>query len=1323
MRTRPGVPWRECTASELLLISDAVPLSAFPWRYGAQLGHLPSHFQVLYPIRLEAMESVPGYRIGKRRYLDEHVEVRLGVREHDGLEVVLKSFLGRDRSETEWRARQELATLAKLAGPGVPQAIELTESEDAPVLVLQNTPELTLEQWVRDELPDLATVLEVSLQLVRILARAHASRLIVREICPAGITIEPTVPEVWLARFELARALGGVSTETTQQTLGGHMAELRFISPEATGRMGRGVDSRSDLYSLGTTLYFILTGRAPFEGDSLALIHSHIARTPAACTELRPEIPATLSRIVGKLLQKAPEDRYQTAYALERDLEEGLEQLQRTGSIQDDFPLGSFDAPYRPSFSRRIYGRDREIEIVHQAYSRALSGRPSVVTLAGAPGIGKSVLVNELRERLVETHGYLTSGKFDLYRRELPYAAIAQALNSLAQQILTESDVRLAEWREALRAALGTIAGAIVGLAPDIGLVIGDVPPVPFLGPSETRARLSLALQRLIRVLATVDHPLVLFLDDLQWADAASRELMRELLLENRNGALLVVAAYRDSDLEPGDPLRTLLGELREAGVWMQAVELEGIGEDAAAQMIADALGRTPDQTLPLARCVARKTGNSPLLIQQFIYHMYDLGLIRFEAPAGWAWDVEAIASADVPEGAVALLTEKISRLPEGAAAVLQLASCAGDEFDRETLLEFGVGAPEGLEPALFTLSDEGLIAPSQRGFRFVHDRIREAAQSLLASAERQQLHARAARLLLERTPSEQLISRAFEIADHLNVAGDALGAGEKMRALELNLLAGKRALVSGAAETAASYLRQARDLCSEALWEERPELCLDLFVQSVESALQICDLETAIGLLDIVEARPLERMAAATAAAKRIRAEALRRPADEVLPLVLEGLSRFGVHWPARPSRLRIWWLIRRTDWALRGSLGPSRKQSSKRDPDTSWLAAGMLMSAGGAVVSVASPPLLCFLVSYWLIRALRSGLNSPAMALATYASVRLAHGGSLSRTLRIAATSEEWCRLIPDSPLTPRAQYLLSAFIHSWQRSRRGVIEPLRVASERLFELGDVEYGFFALVWRCNFLATVGEPLDRVLEQQELLAERMRSSMAVPERLKVRALRLLTGGIPENVSLESEIEAIDAAIRACDASRMGAWGVWGMVLLVLGRYGDVVRVPDHQEATLSYALDLFFYRGVAAAALASSSRRSDTREHRRTLRQSLRRASLLARLNPEREHMLLGLRAEQARVSGHAKVALALYAQAADAATKIEYRHHAALLHERRADLLDEMRRNTEASSARIPAAALYEEWNARTKLELLHRSTGGLPTHSVVDRPTRR
>jgi hypothetical protein len=801
----------------------------------------------------------------------------------------------------------------------VPAALDLIATEQTSVLVLERVPGLSLGALLQSGELSSAEFLAVAIQLAEVVGRIHRLRLIHRDIHPGNILIEPTSLRTHLIDFGLTRALGSASAELVLSGSGTY----HYISPEQTGRMGRGVDSRSDLYSLGATLYLALTGRPPFEGsDALALIHAHLAKLPIPAIELRPSLPSTFSRIVAKLLQKSPEDRYQTAHALHRDLCECRDQLERHGSIDSEFPLASADVPYRPLFSKRIYGRDAELTVVRDSLARAAEGKPTVLVLRGVPGIGKSALIHELRLPLAGRGGYLAHGKFDLYRRDLPYAGFIQALGSFAEQILAESDARLAYWRDCLTRATGAIARVIADLVPDLALVLGDVPPVPALGSAETRARLALAVQRAVHAAATPEHPLVLFLDDLQWSDTGSRTVLRELLLAPEPSALLVLLTYRDTEVPPGHPVARMLDELRASGVELREISLAPLGEQACAEMLADALGHTPQHTRSLAACVARKTGNAPLLIQQFVSHMYDIGLIRFEAGAGWTWDDQSLLAVDIPDDAAALMTRKIERLDPTVATVLELASCAGDTFHLEMLGEL-TDRPRGeLDAALFALCDEGLIVPVAAGFRFAHDRIREAAQSLLSAEERLRLHHEAARWLLERIPGEQLPERVFEVADHLALVADRLDESERPRAVDVLMLAGQRALASGAADTARRYLDLARGLYHDDDWKERAALGFDLFLRCAETAFQLADHDGTLGFLDVLDAQPLGRVQSAMVAALRIRAYTFRDGGERAYPRILEIYRRFGLPAPVRRSWVVTRLIVAYVDWTLRGPL-----------------------------------------------------------------------------------------------------------------------------------------------------------------------------------------------------------------------------------------------------------------------------------------------------------------------------------------------------------------------------------------------------------------
>jgi len=1275
-----------------------------------------------------AIDALDGYTLEKQIHSGARSRVYVAVRDTDTTRVALKVFCDEDAMQAQQRARRELETLSKLAGAGIPRALELTSSEGMPVLVLSRAEGTSLQQWVsqRPIAPD--EFLTIFSSIAETVARVHRARLIHRDISPENIVVDASTLAAQLIDFELARPLGAATLAgKTRQAASGIAGTLLYLAPEASGRMDRGVDARSDLYSLGATMYFALSGQPPFDvHDQLEIIHAHIAKAPVSVLEHRPELPSTLARIVDKLLQKSPEDRYQTAHALAHDLSECARLLRDTQGIADDFALGSVDAPHRPLFPERLYGREAEIAVLQRAYSRALAGEPTVLCVSGGPGMGKSTLIRELHKRLVETRGHLAFGRFDEFRRELPYAGLVQALNSLIQQLLTESDERLAQWKDKLETALGSIAGALVGLVPDLELVLGATKPLPMLGAAETHARLALAMQRFIRVMATSEHPLVLALDDLQWADSASLDVLQAILLEEPTHSLLCVAIYRDGDGEgePTGPILSLVEKLRAGAIGIEQIELAALDEDACIRLLSDALGRTADVVRPLCLCVRRKTGSAPLLIQQYISNLYDLGLIRFETPHGWSWELQAVEQAGVPEGAVAMLAAKIARLPADVAEILQFASCVGDRFTTDSLAAFEQYDPARIESALFSLCDEGLIVPAKEGFRFGHDRIREAVKDTLGPEASARLRLQVAHRLLETTPKERLAARALEIADHLNAARSQLDALERQQALEINLLAAKCALASGAASTAAHYLGAAQDCFHAELWSSQPQLAFDLFMQSVEGALQTQDFEAAVPLLEELERQPLDRMAMASVAGKRISVEAQRSRMQDVLPVVLEKLAEFGVRWPANPPRWRLWWETWRTDWVLRGPLDETQfKPFSAKDPSR-WLAPMVVMRHSAPALAVAAPPLLCMLFSHLLRVFRRKGsMGSPAALLAVFATTRLGYRDDVRGSIRYAEAAEAWMQRAPGTLTNPRTRYTLDGFMYSWLRPRRSVFESLRRSSEELLEVGDVEYALYALAVRGSLMGTAGEPLALVENEHEALADRMRGSAGIPERLKARALRLLRAGPPKDVPLDDEILAIDRSLREHEAARMGSWSVWAMVLTMLGHHGRALECREGAQSTLARSTDLEFYRGISAAALLSQGGRKDRRRLERTLRESLRTVKSLTQCNGEFAPMHLGLQAEWAQLRSRSKDALGLYNEAAETMIKHGFRHQAALMHERRARLLAVLRREIEIPAVLTRAASLYEVWGATAKAtELRHEAADWQSRRIAFSKPMR-
>jgi hypothetical protein len=1255
------------------------------------------------------MRDAPeGYAIHKLLRCNESSEVYEAVREADGLAVILKRYLADQSDDPNAHAAREFALLKRLDVRGIPRALALDRSTRLPTLVMDRLPGVSLSSLLIDGPLRIERWLDAAIQTAERLAQIHAARVIHKNLAPENVLLDAQSGKISICDFGLAAHLG--DAERREAELRGTLeGTLPYIAPEQTGRMNRGCDFRSDLYSLGATLYHACTGQPPFTStDTLELIHAHIARSPAPPVELRPDLPEALSRLVLKLLRKEPAERYQSAAALHVDLLRCREH-HRGGAIPSELELGSGDAPAGPRFGARLHGRDTEIRRLLDLHATVATGCTRALWIRGEPGVGKSALVDGLRPRLALSGAYLATGSFDA-ERDRPYGGVVVALESLAQQFLVESDSRLRIWRGQLREGLGNIAGALVELVPDLGFILGDVPAVPALPPRETQQRLSLALQRFVQVCATPAHPLVLFIDDIQWADAGSRSLLEDLLCSGGSCALLVIGAFRSTEVSADHPLHPLLEQLAQRGAVQESLDLRPIAPPAIAALLAEALERPPEAVLQLAQLVERKTGNNPELVRQFIDDIAARGLLRHTGGEGWSWQHHEVMAADVPDGAAALMSARLDRLEVASRALIQFASCAGDEFDIELLCELSQRERPVLEELLSSLCETGLIAPCPRGFRFVHHRIREAAQAQLPEDVRAQLHYDMARLLLARTPEADRAQRVFLIVEHLNRGRRHLAAELRMTAIRLNVLAGRRALGSGAADTADGYFGVARELLCDEDWASERALAFELFLSSAESALIRRDFGGTIALLDELDRRSPAPLEAVQVAVKRIQVQALTLPPEECARFALELLAQFGVRFPLHPSRWHTSLVLRVTQWKMWRCGGAERLHpAGSLDPHR--LAPILIMGVAGGVISRVDFR-LAVLASCWVLCSnLRHGyLAHPGYTLSTYAG-SLAHVLQASRAAqRMVQASLEWSERVPDPMYRPRTELQIQALLRPWWTRRRQALAPLEQVAESMREVGDLEYSYYARFLRTAYGALAGQIVSATEESFARIADdvqRRGHRYPQPDRC-LRVYRLLRLG---EASLEADLAESDAWIAASPGSAEAfIRTLWVMVLCVYGRpelaYAQSEKLGKNLFKIVPYVhvADHTFYRGITAADLAREARGAERRQHARQLQTCLRRLRRWAKGGPDFVHMVTFLEAERTCLRGRENAARLLYQHAARAAREQEYVHHAALAHERHARSLLRDRRETEAAAALRDAIAHYEAWGAAAKASAL-------------------
>jgi len=1235
--------------------------------------------------------------------------VYVATQRQDQTRVVLKSFAANDRGREF--AKQEFAALRACVNPAIPRALDLDLRVEHPCLVLECVPGVPLRSFVESNGPlPIARLLELAITWAQALASIHAARIVHRDITPNNLMLDVASGAAYVIDFGIATPLAGAAGSWTTDAGGSRLAgTLEYIAPEQTGRMNRAYEFRSDLYGLGGSIYFALTGRPPFRFEApLELIHAHIARTPQAPSTLRDEIPDPLSRLILKLLAKEPDERYTSAVSLLGDLTALHEQWTADGAMDPGFELEAIEVPDRIRFSSRLYGRDAEAEHLSARFEQCRTGQPGLVVLRGESGIGKSALVETLRAHVAECGGYLVRASC-VQGEDRAYTGWSQCLESLAQQILVESNERLLAWRERLRAGLGNLAGVLVEHSADLGIVLGDVAPAVSVGVREGRARLLLAIQRLLAAAGTPEHPLVLFLDDFQNSDSGTREIAGELFASRLGGAFLLIVASNEAD-QPEVPcvIGAFTRRLDALDVPFELLGLGPVGEEGLLDLLEDAMRKPRSELRPLVADLQRKTGGNPLWVRQLLEHLQRERLLRYDLRDAWTWDMTSIAGAEIPEGAVGLLIAKLESLDPELHETMSWASCAGNSIDPELLAAFmGVG-PDEVRERLVRLEAIGLVVPRTQGFRFAHDRVREAVHDQLPAPERCERHANAARCLLQANRSSR--AGAVEIATHIVLAGSAWPRNERQSRLECCLAAGKEALRSGAIDEASRYLEAARAEFDASDWSQQRELGLKLWLKSAECAQLSADSEAALALLDQIQPHARSHLERGQLEMQRLQAMALTRPAPECVRHALEMLRKLGVRWVAHPSHLRIYWAMMRV-WRSVFARSKQGIDAPGGSLDPRRVAALQIINAAGGAMARTDRRLAALATCFVLEAPLPAGFNvREAYSVGNFALWVQVILGRPQSAVSLASAARNWLAQCGDPIYLTRFEITMYGSLDPCVTRRRQGLPGLADAADRMQELGDLEFAYYARFLHAYLGAMAGNPVaasHREFADLGDLVQRRRLRFAEPLRCRDVYAALIEPSEPPGDSLASS-SAGPLQSDARDASDVWSVTLKTLILCVFGRFeelwqeSEALGVRVFRETPYAYFPQHLLYRGIAAAALMSSGPR--TKLHARALRQAIRLVGQWSNYGPDFAHMEELLRAEHARVRGRVEEAHRRYEKAARGALSQDFPHHAAIAKERRALLLIQLRRDTEGIRILQQAQGLYEAWGAVTKVELL-------------------
>jgi PAS domain S-box-containing protein len=1177
------------------------------------------------------------------------------------------------------RLANEYGLKDELDGAWAVRPIALVSESGRPMLVLEDPGGEPLDRLLGRPL-DLSHFLRIAIPLAGALRHVHERGLIHKDIKPANILVDLASSGVWLTGFGIASRLPRErQAPAPPEVIAGTLA---YMAPEQTGRMNRSIDSRSDLYALGVTFYQMLTGSLPFTAtDPMEWVHCHIARRPLPPSERSKNIPAPVSEIIMKLLAKTAEERYQTAAGVESDLRYCLAEWERKGRI-DSFALGEHDAPDRLLLPEKLYGRAREIETLLACFDRTINqGAAELVLVSGYSGIGKSSVVNELHKVLVPPRGLFASGKFDQYKRDIPYSTLAQAFQSLIRPLLGKSDLELTGWREAFREALGPNGRLIVDLVPELKLIVGDQPPVSELPPHDAQRRFQLVFRRFLVVFARPEHPLALFLDDLQWLDSATLDLLEDLLTQPDVQHLMLIGAYRDNEVNSAHPLIRKLEAIRKAGAVVHEIILGPLAREDLGRLIADSLHCQPERVTALAELIHEKTAGNPFFANQLISVLVEEGLLTFDYGEGrWSWDLNSIRAKGYTDNVVDLMVGKLNRLPVETQQALQLLACVGNSAKFALLEMASQRSTEEMHGQLWEAIRAGLIFRSEHSYTFLHDRVQEAAYSLIPEEVRAKAHIRIGRLLATRVASEEREEAIFEIVNQFDRGAPLITSqDEREQVAQLNLIAGRRAKASSAYASALNYLAMGTTLLEEGCWERCYGLIFALELDRAQCEFLTGELTAAEQRLTALSMRAGNTMDRAAVASLRVDLHLTTGQTARAVEVGLDYLRDLGIDWSLHPTDDEAQAEYQRM-WSQLGDRAIEDIADMPFLADSTCLATLEVLTRMFSPVSKLDANLMALVACRAVSLSLEYGNCDASCAhYAWLGRVVAGRFGDYQAAYRFGRLA---CDLVDRRGLTrfqAQVYYVVASNAMPWVQHVRDSRKLMARAFDVASRTGNLIYEAYSLVGLNANMLTAGDPLaetQRAVEASLHKVRKMKFRYAVDlATMQLDYIRTLRGHTRAFASFDDQHAEDDAAERLFAGNpELAALQTLYWIRVLQARFlaGDHAAASNARSKaerqlwthpTEVAAAEFQFYGALCLAACGPGAAANETGHLERihAHHAQLRAWERNCPANFEHRSALVG--AEIARIEGRETEAMRLYEQAIGAAEANGFVHHKAI------------------------------------------------------------
>ncbi len=1296
---------------------------------------------------------MPGYKITEKIHEGQQTIIYRGIKDLDQTKVIIKATKSSYPTLQEiTRLRHEYNILQSLHIEGITQILSLENVNNGLALVSEDFEGISLKSLITEQKISISYMISIAMQLAEILFQLHKQHVIHKDIKPHNILVNEKTGKVNLIDFSIASRLSKETPSITNPDL--LEGTLAYMSPEQTGRMNRAIDYRTDLYSLGATLYEVFTGKLPFvAADAMELVHSHIAKVPLAPHLENPVIPPTVSAIILKLLSKTAEERYQSSLGLKADLERCYQQLNTTGQVEL-FTPGTLDKSGQFLIPQKLYGREVEVAQLMSAFERVSLGQTEMVLVSGYSGIGKSSLVNEVHKPIVRQRGYFIAGKFDQFKRNIPYAALIQAFQDLIQQLLTEKAESLDNWKSKLLTALGENGQIIIDVIPELERIIGKQPAVSEAGAAEKQNRFNRVFQEFIQVFAQKSHPLVLFLDDLQWADNTSLKLIQILMTDADSQYFLLIGAYRDNEVDAVHPLTSTVEKIQEEKGRINNIVLKQLSLASVLELIADTLevenngkhhqgiSNTRERTQPLAELLYNKTQGNPFFLTQLLQTLHSDELLVFDfAKECWQWDIEQILGREITDySIVELIARNIQKLPAETQQVLRLAACIGNRFNLYVLAVAAEKAASETATFLWAALQTGLVLPLsesykvplvgavdweqnnyslQIGYKFLHDRVQQAAYSLIPEEEKKATHLKIGQLVLASTPEAEIAENVFDIVNQLNMGREFIQSqGEKDKLAELNLLAGKKAKDSNAYDAAARYLNASLELLGKDSWESQYQLTLDIHVEAVGSEYLNNNFEQGQKLANIVFQRGKTLIEKIPVYETQMQFYKIQNQMQEVMNIVMNLLEMLKFPLPRKINKILILIELLKTKIKL-GKRQVNELADLPVMIDPYKLATMRILNALFIAAGATKPELLPLLAMRMIGFSLKYG-NCPQTSIGytIYGVISIAGIGNINSGYKFGDLAIKLIDRFDFKQLKPSIYLLFYATIFQWKKSAKSVIEKFLEINKISLEVGDIEYSCYAIAAYIQFAFLTGCDLESLNKKHGYYVEsivKLNADFSIALNYAWRQLYLK---FLSHESLANNLKYVNEYLqRFAESKNQNFLFNYKLTQCIFAyfmrNYYEAIETIKLAEKYIESALGSItvpaynLYYSLSLIAIYSQATDKEKREFLKKVatNQKIRKKwAFHAPMNYQHGYDLV--EAEKARILGQDYQAIKYYEQAIAGAKKQGYIHEEALAWELAAEFYFSRNLETTGKAYLLKSYYAYIQWGALAKVKDLEK-----------------